>query len=84
MDEAHQFLIREEFLLNGALDQIKDIITAVDQQNKIVYLNRAAAKQYNTDKNKAIGMKLTQLYRQLWVNPDDEHQAYLSLKEKGF
>ncbi len=76
---------KESFLLKtGALDQVKDIILAVDNQNTLIYINRAAERQYNVSKEQALGKKLNELYRQLWFNPDDEHRAYLSLKEKGY
>lgn len=76
---------RELFLLKtGALDQVKDIILAVDNQNTLLYINKAAERQYNVSKEQALGSKLTELYRQLWFNPDDEHKAILSLKEKGY
>jgi PAS domain S-box-containing protein len=83
MSGAKDSIIKESFLLNSALDQIRDVIIAVDNQNRLVYLNNSAARQYNIDRKEAIGLKLTHLYRQLWFSPDDEHQAYISLKEKG-
>ncbi len=78
--------LSEEFFLikTGALDQIKDIIIAVDMQNRLTYLNRAAEKQYRLDKEKALGSKLTLLYRQLWFSPEEEQQAMHSLTKKGY
>ena len=79
------FLPKELFLIKtGALDQIKDIIIAVDNQNRLTYLNKAAIKQYGIDKEKSLCLKLTQLYAQLWFSPEDEHEAILSIKEKGY
>lgn len=76
---------KEQFLAKmGAFDQIKDIIIAVDSDNNLIYLNNAAAKKYKVNKDIVIGSKLTELYQQLWFNPDDEHQAQISLMEKGF
>jgi PAS domain S-box-containing protein len=77
--------VEETFLIKtGALDQIKDIIIAVDNQNRLTYLNNAAVRQYGTDKEKCLGLKLTQLYKQLWFSPEEEHKAVVSLKEKGY
>ena len=69
-------LAEESFLIKtGALDQVKDIIVAVDDQNRLTYLNKAAERQYGLDKEKALGSKLTQLYRQLWFSPEEEQKA---------
>ncbi len=66
------------------MDQVKDIIIAVDNQNRLIYLNKAAMKQYGIDKEKSLGLKLTQVYKQLWFSPEEEHKAALSIKEKGY
>ena len=84
---ASDFLeaVEEAFLIKtGALDQITDAIITVDNEDNLIYLNKAAAEQYAIDKNKALGLKLKALYRQLWFTPDAEEEAALSLKEKGF
>ncbi len=77
--------VEEAFLIKtGALDQITDAIITVDNEDRLIYLNKAAAEQYAIDKNKALGLKLKALYRQLWFTPDAEQEAALSLKEKGY
>ncbi|MGD0407233.1 MAG: PAS domain S-box protein, partial [Candidatus Bathyarchaeia archaeon] len=77
--------VEEAFLIKtGALDQITDAIITVDNEDRLIYLNKAAAEQYAIDKNKALGLKLKVLYRQLWFTPDAEQEAALSLKEKGY
>jgi len=75
----------KDFLLKtGAFDQIRDAIVVVDNQDRLIYLNKASAQRYNIDKTKAIGLKLTQFYRQLWFSPEDEHTAFLALEHKGY
>lgn len=69
---------------HGALDQIRDAIVAVDENNKITYINNAAAKYYNIDREKALGSELTQVYSQLWFSSEDEHKAILELEKEGF
>lgn len=76
--------VKELFLIRtGALDQIKDAIIAVDNLNRLTYLNRAASQQYHVDKDKAVGSKLTELYRHLWFSQEDEQKATLGLEQKG-
>lgn len=69
---------------HGALDQIRDAIVAVDENNKITYINNAAAKYYNIGREKALGSELTQVYSQLWFSSEDEHKAILELEKEGF
>lgn len=77
--------VKEFFLIQtGALDQIKDFIIAVDNQDRLIYINKAAAKHYGVDKEQVIGLKRNSLYRQLWFNPEDEHKAFLALDQTGF
>jgi PAS domain S-box-containing protein len=84
MPDANHFVASDIIFKTNALDQVKDIILAVDSQNRVTYLNKAAVKQYGIDREKSIGMKLTNLYKQLWYTPEKEHEAVLSLQEKGY
>jgi PAS domain S-box-containing protein len=74
-----------EFLIEtGALDQVRDVIIAIDNKDQLTYLNKAAVQYYKIDKSTALGLKLTQIYRQTWFSPDDEHKAIISLEKEGF
>jgi PAS domain S-box-containing protein len=74
----------QSLIKTGALDQIKDAILAVDNQDKLTYINKAAAKYYNIDREKALGSNLTKIYTQMWFSPEDEHNANISLEKEGF
>ncbi len=61
MSAADGLGVKEFFLIKtGALDQIKDLIVAVDNQDQLIYLNKAAAKHYDVDKEQALGSKKKQ------------------------
>lgn len=66
------------------LDQLGDAIIAVDNDDIIVYLNKAAAQLYNVARDEAIGLKLTDLYEDLWLTPKDKQAAHASLEEKDY
>ena len=66
------------------LNQVKDAIIAIDNKERVTYLNQAAAEQYNINPVEALGSKLTELYQYSWLKPEDEQAAYASLAEKGY
>jgi PAS domain S-box-containing protein len=66
------------------LDQVKDAVIAIDNEYRIIYLNKAAAEQYHASRDEAIGLKLTDLYDFLWLKPEDEQAANASLEEKDY
>jgi PAS domain S-box-containing protein len=68
----------------NALDQIGDAVIAVDDEQRVTYLNRAAAEQYEVNPDDALGCKLTELYQYSWLKPEHEQAAYASLAEKGY
>jgi PAS domain S-box-containing protein len=67
-----------------ALDQIGDAVIAVDDEQRVTYLNQIAAEQYGVDSENALGCKLTELYQHRWLEPKHEQAAYASLAEKGY
>jgi PAS domain S-box-containing protein len=67
-----------------ALDQIGDAVIAIDDEQKVTYLNQAAAEQYDVNPDDALGCKLTELYQYRWLEPKHEQAAYASLAEKGY
>lgn len=72
-----------EFQAN-ILSQVKDVVIVVDNEERITYLNQAAAEKYNIEQDEVLGYKLTKLYQYKWLKPEHEREAYTSLKEKGY
>lgn len=67
----------------NALDQIGDAVIAIDDEQRVTYLNRAAAEQYDVNPDEALGCKLTELYQYRWLKPEHEQATYASLTERG-
>src|SRR5262245_52177730 len=65
------------------LDQISDVVIAVDHEYHITYLNEAAEKQYGARAADVLGHRLRSLYEYHWVDPADEAVAMTALREKG-
>lgn len=59
-----------------ALAEISDAVAAVDLQNRIVYWNHTAEKNYGWTAAEAMGQPLMELIKYEWVQPED-HQAFL-------
>ena len=76
---------KTSFLIEtGALDQIQDAIIAIDNDFKIIYLNKAAEDQYNLDRQGSVGSDFRTLLKWMWLTPEDEHNARESLEKNGY
>jgi PAS domain S-box-containing protein len=65
------------------LAQIADAVIAVDGDERVTYLNRRAAELYETDRDEGLGNELSDLYRNEWLDPGAEQEAYASLQARG-
>lgn len=80
---------RQESTLEGLtvgveiFDYFRDMVIVVDNALHIIYLNGAATKEYRINRQKAIGLALTELYKTIWINPEDEQTAAALLEKNG-
>jgi PAS domain S-box-containing protein len=65
------------------LAQVSDAIIAVDNEQRVTYLNAAAARQYGVSEAEAMGCRLSDLYQYQWLQPEDEAAAFAALQERG-
>jgi len=65
------------------LSQVNDVVVALDNENRIIYWNKAAELAYNLKPADVIGRPLKDAYEYTWVNADDERLARESLKSTG-
>jgi len=65
------------------LSQIGDIVIAVDNEERITYLNAAAGKKYGVNATDALGRKLSSIYVPEWLRPEDEAAETAGLHECG-
>lgn len=65
------------------LAQINDVVIAVDNDNRVTYLNPAAERQYGFDASEVLGCGLDEVLHYRWLRPDDEIAAQTALRETG-
>lgn len=74
-----------EIQLDGnLLAHVSDAVIAIDNQDKILYLNKRAEEQYNINAGEFIGKSLEKVYEYRWLNPDDKQVAKKSLSINGW
>jgi PAS domain S-box-containing protein len=65
------------------LAQVKDVVIAVDNDNRVKYLNPAAERQYGFDASEVLGCDLGEVLHYRWLHPDDEAAAQRALGDTG-
>jgi len=66
------------------LANVSDAVIAIDNEHKIIYLNRRAEQQYNINAREYIGRSLKTVYEYRWLNSDDKQFAKKSLSVNGW
>ncbi len=65
------------------LAQVSDAVIAVDNEERVIYLNPAAGRLYGFDASEALGRTLSTIYQCKWLHPEDKAAAKITLREKG-
>jgi PAS domain S-box-containing protein len=65
------------------LAQVSDVVIAVDNDNRVTYLNPAAERQYGFEAAEVLGRNLDEVLEYRWLHPDDEAAARKALGEAG-
>lgn len=65
------------------LGQIDDAVIILDNQERVVYLNPAAERQYEVSARNFLGRPIRELHDYEWFDPEDEKNAYAALRETG-
>jgi PAS domain S-box-containing protein len=65
------------------LAQVSYMVIAVDNDNRITYLNPAAERQYGFEAAELLGRNLDEVLQYRWLRPDDEAAARRTLSEAG-
>jgi PAS domain S-box-containing protein len=66
------------------LAHVSDAVIAIDNQHKIIYLNKRAEQQYNINAQEFVGRSLTEVYEYRWLNSNDRQVAKESLLKNGW
>jgi PAS domain S-box-containing protein len=65
------------------LAQVGDAVIAVDDEERVIYLNSAAERLYDFTASDALGQPLSKIYHSCWLLPSDETKARTALRERG-
>lgn len=86
LTDVQQYRAREAHLQFQAdvLQQVNEAVLVVDQEEHIRYVNTAAAVQYDVDPVTVVGQPLSHVYRNEWLQPEDEVIASAALAEHGY
>ena len=70
-------------LRNDVIAQMDDAVIAVDNEQRVTYLNEAAARQYGVPASDALGRPLAALYDYRWLAAGDAAAAQEALARTG-
>jgi PAS domain S-box-containing protein len=70
-------------LAETVLGLVNDAIIAIDDQERITYLNPAAERQYGRSAPEVVGKPLRELFEYRWIGPHDEAAAAATLRAAG-
>ncbi len=65
------------------LAQVSDAVIAVDAEQRVIYLNAAAERQYRVAASDALGRQLGEIYTPQWPRTDAEAGMRAALHERG-
>ena len=65
------------------LAQVSDAVIAVDNDERIIYLNTAAEQMYGFPASGALGRALSTMYETRWLHPEEAAAAKGALREHG-
>lgn len=66
------------------LSQVNDAVIALDDQQRVTYMNRAAERQYGVNATQKLGQPLQQVYDYRWIRLEDEDEAAVALAQREF
>ncbi|CAH0348283.1 PAS domain S-box protein [Aquabacterium sp. CECT 9606] len=80
LDRAHA---SSNKLRSDVLAQMEDAVVGLDRDERIIYLNPAAERQYGLTASQALGNERGLLYQEIWLSQADQVQAMDSLQQAG-
>lgn len=66
------------------LAQVSDAVIAIDDDQRVTYINAAAERQYGISASGALGHNLSKLYQCRWLRTEDEAAAMTALRDTGY
>jgi PAS domain S-box-containing protein len=65
------------------LDNVREAVIAIDSDMRVIYWSRGAEALYGVTAESAFGARLDSLHQWLWLQPEDEANAYRTLDRVG-
>jgi PAS domain S-box-containing protein len=65
------------------LAQVSDAVIAVDNDDRIAYVNAAAERLYGVTASRTLGQTVSKVFQSRWLHPEDEAAAAAALREHG-
>ena len=65
------------------LAQVSDAVIAVDNEQRVIFFNNAAERQYGVRSSESLGRELGEIYTRPWPNPEEEAATWAALRELG-
>jgi PAS domain S-box-containing protein len=66
------------------LEQVSDIVIAIDNDRRLTYLNPAAEHKYGMPSSEILGREMKQLFRTKWPDENEELRSQMLFEEHGF
>ncbi|MGH6646914.1 PAS domain S-box protein [Aquabacterium sp.] len=80
LDRAHA---TSNKLRSDVLAQMEDAVIGMDREDRIIYMNPAAERQYGMTASQALGNERNVLYQEIWLSTADQVEATESLHKNG-
>jgi PAS domain S-box-containing protein len=80
LDRAHA---ASNKLRSDVLGQMEDAVVGLDLEDRLIYLNPAAERQYGLTASQVLGKARGVLYQEIWLDPADQVEATASLQKTG-
>lgn len=65
------------------LGKVSDAVIAVDEEQRVIYINAAAERQYGVTASQSLGHTLSEIVENRWLTPEAEAEALKTLAETG-
>ena len=65
------------------LGKVSDAVIAVDSEQRIIFFNAAAERQYRVSANEVLGRNLSEIYTGHWPSAEAEAATWAALRERG-
>jgi PAS domain S-box-containing protein len=66
------------------LAQINEAVVAIDNEQRLTYINPAAERQYDAKASEVLGRHLNSLYEYRWTKDGEEEEAWEQMEKKGY